>query len=153
MTWLTAACGSSGLVSPSDDDTARLVPTQISGPFSLVQGFVAKQPGSAPLVMYGVAISNPSSNPMQVVQTGCWAFLRLYARSDRTGTPAYDSGPPDVDCLLYSHRITVPAGTTTRISEALFIDPRLAGHYFASVAIAPNGSATVIPAGEVDIIP
>jgi len=78
--------------------------------------------------------------------------LRLYTRSDRAGTPAYDSGPPEVTCSAFSRTTTVPAGATARIGQELFIDPRLAGHYFASVAIAPNGSATVIPAGEIDIV-
>lgn len=146
------ACGSSGPTSTADD-TTRLTTTIINGPFTLVDAAVSEQDGSPPSLVYNVRISNASSSSFQIQYGGCWAFLRLYARADRSGTPLYDSGPPGIACTLDSHTTAVPPGTTVPISSQIVLDPGLSpGHYFASVAISPNGAATILPAGEVDIL-
>jgi hypothetical protein len=150
---LPVACGSSRPTAPLGDDTARLIPTVISGPFTLVDASVKEQPGSPPNLVYGVSISNSGSSPIQIQYGGCWAFVRLYARADRAGTPISDNGPPDVACTLDLHTAAIPAGATVQISSQTLLDPVVpVGHYYASVAFAPNGAATVLPAGEIDVV-
>ena len=149
---LSVGCGSANPTSPPDDDATRLTPTEISGPFTLVDASVVEQPGSPPVLSYSVRIANQGSSAIRVDYTGCATFLRLYTRAERTGQPVYDSGPPGVACTVPLHTVTIAAGAIGSVTAQVLLDPSLAsGHYFASVAISPNGSPTVLSAGEVDI--
>ncbi|MDB4877851.1 MAG: hypothetical protein JWM41_4297 [Gemmatimonadetes bacterium] len=111
-----------------------------------------------PRVRYAVTVTNGSATDEQIAYGGCWASIRLFPTPARSGTPSYDSGLGGSGCTSSEMRLTLPSGQSIDlvgyIDVAAIVASGLAGgHYFVSILVSPNGSATPIAAGEIDIQP
>jgi hypothetical protein len=111
-----------------------------------------------PRVRYAVTVTNGSAADEQIAYGGCWASIRLFPTPDRSGTPRYDSGLGGAGCTSSETRLTLPSGQSIDlvgyVDVAAIVASGLAGgHYYVSILVSPNGSATPIAAGEIDIQP
>ncbi|HEX4682982.1 MAG TPA: hypothetical protein VH277_09750 [Gemmatimonadaceae bacterium] len=145
-----AAVACSGVANLDGDFTNPPQPTTISGAFRL-SGNTTYVRDASPRLQFAVTVMNPGTTPSTVTYGGCWLYLRLYSTADRGGTPAYDQSKHPAACSALQQSLVVPPGDSVVIVQD-FISPATlapAGHYFASLLVAPNGVATSIASGDV----
>jgi hypothetical protein len=108
--------------------------------------------------MFVTTIVNRSDSTEKVERGGCWAFLRLYTNAARTGAPTYDSAQPGLGCTLELVDLRIAPHDSGQFNGSIpgatiVAEGTPPGHYYAAIAVAPNGVATELPAGEIDLKP
>jgi hypothetical protein len=160
---VTAVLVSSMACSTKDPGAITGPPPSLNFTISNAYGIAASTAAvrdPSPRIRYTVTVSNGSDSQEQIEYGGCWAVVRLFATPDRSGTPVYESAGAASGCLSAASATIVmlePGQSTDLVGyidmAAIMRSGIAAGHYYVSVLVSPNGSATPIAAGEVDIQP
>jgi len=132
-------------------------PIGISGAFSLSASSAELRDPTA-RVQYVLTIANTGATVDTVTSGACWGNLRLYVDSARATAPAFDSGSLAVACPLFLRVQPLGPGNTLSLTGSAFVTDMVAaglmpGRYYAALVVIPNGTMTIVPAGQVTIAP
>jgi hypothetical protein len=147
-----AACSSTA----APDTSLPLVqPFTISSAFGIAASSATVRDPNA-RIRYVLHVTNGSGSDEQVSYGACWAGVRLFTSAARTGSPAFDSITGDSACILPEYVTTIAPGSSADLVGYLDVASVMAagitaGHYFVSLVVSPNGSATQIAAGDIDV--
>jgi len=128
--------------------------TDISGMYALsasTDSISAPAPGFS----YSLLVRNSGTAAETVEYTGCWGFLELYGSGSRTRL-VFDLADQHPGCPLFDTNVSLQPGQTAELKSSipygsLHAAGVPAGHYYASIRVAPNGVEMRVDAGELDV--
>jgi hypothetical protein len=103
-----------------------------------------------------VIISNPTPATHDIYLSGCAAWIRIYTRSDYSGTPVIGV-PRGVECAPATRHLTIAPGHADTVQAGgygldISPDTLATGRYYVAAALDRLRDLYDVPAGPVDIV-